>query len=128
MVSLLATGKKVKGIKRVTIDKWIGSKIADKGLKRLEKSGQIKQEKLKEYIKISFLQPDKTPLFCVKSANPLIDLYQYSGDRSVKICEICRQNYSKEIGKHVVINAVSYCIKEIAKNRCNLRTSTSTSL
>ena len=92
---LLATGKKVKGIKRVTIDKWIGSKIADKGLKRLEKSGQIKQEKLKEYIKISFYlpEPDKTPLFCVKSANPLIDLYQYSGDRSVKICEMCGQKF-----------------------------------
>lgn len=92
---LLATGKKVKGIKRVTIDRWIGSKIADKGLKRLEKSGQIKQEKLKEYIKISFYlpEPDKTPLFCVKSANPLIDLYQYSGDRSVKICEMCGQKF-----------------------------------
>lgn len=92
---LLATGKKVKGIKRVTIDRWIGSKIADKGLKRLEKSGQIKQEKLKEYIKIFFYlpEPDKTPLFCVKSANPLIDLYQYNGDRSVKICEMCGQKF-----------------------------------
>lgn len=95
---LLATGKKVKGIKRVTIDGWIGSKIADKGLKRLEKSGQIKQEKLKEYIKISFYlpEPDKTPLFCVKSANPLIDLYQYSGDRSVKICEVCGRKFFAE--------------------------------
>lgn len=92
---LLATGKKVKGIKRVTIDKWIGSKIADKGLKRLEKSGQIKQEKLKEYIKISFYlpEPDKMKLFCVKSANPLIDLYQYNGNRSVKICEMCGQKF-----------------------------------
>lgn len=95
---LLATGKKVKGIKRVTIDRWIGSKIADKGLKRLEKSGQIKQEKLKEYIKIFFYlpEPDKTPLFCVKSANPLIDLYQYSGDRSVKICEVCGRKFFAE--------------------------------
>ena len=92
---LLATGKKTKGIKRVTIDEWFGSKIADKGLKRLEKSGQIKQEKLKEYIKISFYlpEPDKMKLFCVKSANPLIDLYQYNGNRSVKICEMCGQKF-----------------------------------
>lgn len=29
----------------------------------------------------------------MKSANPLIDLYQYSGDRSVKICEMCGQKF-----------------------------------
>ena len=29
----------------------------------------------------------------MKSANPLIDLYQYNGNRSVKICEICGQKF-----------------------------------
>ena len=43
-------------------------KIADKGLKRLEKAGYIKQEKLRKYIKISFYlpDPDKTKLFYAK--------------------------------------------------------------
>ena len=106
---LLASGKNSKGIKRVTIDEWIGSKIADKGLKRLGKAGYIKQEKLKKYIKISFYlpDPDKTKLFCVKEPNPLIDLYQYNGDCSVKICEVCGQKFLAERNRKTCSNKCS---------------------
>ena len=121
---LLASGKNIKGIKRVTIDEWIGSKIADKGLKRLEKAGYIKQEKLRKYIKISFYlpDPDKTKLFYAKEKNPLIDLYQYNGEPVSKSVKCAEGNFlQKEIGRRVVINVASCCVKEIAKkNRSNL--------
>lgn len=111
---LLASGKNIKGIKRVTIDEWIGSKIADKGLKRLEKAGYIKQEKLRKYIKISFYlpDPDKTKLFYAKEKNPLIDLYQYNGERSVKICEVCGRKFFAERNRKTCSNKCSELLRK----------------
>lgn len=106
---LLASGKNSKGIKRVTIDEWIGSKIADKGLKRLEKAGYIKQEKLRKYIKISFYlpDPDENQLFYAKEPNPLIDLYQYNGKYKIKICEVCGQKFLSERNRKTCSNKCS---------------------
>lgn len=75
------------------IDKWIGSQCTKKGLEQLQKKGYINIEEMKKNYKISLngvpKDSNSTDGFRVVSLNPLLDLWEYNGDKKIEKCEIC---------------------------------------
>lgn len=84
-----------------TIDTWISSKCTQKGLDRLQKDGYIKQEELKKYKKVYLCdfsnrigaEEGEKNLFSASSYNPLLELWEYNGDRKVEKCKICEKKF-----------------------------------
>ena len=84
-------------VTRNTIDRWMGRKIAKKGLERLIKKGLIRVIYCNKYDKIYLNLPkptaDKKEIFFVTDSNPMIDFYVYSGETKVKECVICHKRF-----------------------------------
>lgn len=94
--------KNTKGsVTRGVIDNWIGHDIAQKGLKRLEKKGVIKVVECNEYYKV-YLQIQTNimncgeVLFSVEEWNPMINYYEYTGEKPVKNCVVCTRKFIAE--------------------------------
>ena len=47
-----------------------------------------------------------------KEKNPLIDLYQYNGERSVKICEVCGRKFFAERNRKTCSNKCSELLRK----------------
>lgn len=120
--------QKVKnGITLNTIDKWIGSDISKKGIIRLEKKGLINIEHVinqyGEYINVCVIIPDfqeEEPVFFIKSGNPLIPLYKHTGERVIKKCQICGNEFlavgnTKTCGKLLCRKK----LEKVTKDKCN---------
>lgn len=89
-----------KGITPKTIDDWIGSDICKKGINRLEKKHLITTEcvvnKYGQYTNVSVNIPDfeeQDIAFSVMGGNPLIPLYEHTGERKVKTCQMCGKKF-----------------------------------
>ena len=79
------------------IDKLIGIPCTKKALEQLQKKGYIRIEICVKYDKVYLLNlPDDSEskvIFTVESSNPLLDLWEYNGDRKIKKCEICERKF-----------------------------------
>lgn len=93
--------KKVKkGITPKTIDDWIGSDICKKGTIRLERKDLIETEMVSnqygQYIKVNVKIPNfdfEENVFSIYGGNPLISLFEYTGEKTIKECQICAKKY-----------------------------------
>lgn len=79
------------------IDKWIGSQCTKKGLEQLQKKDYINIEELKNYYKISLngipQSSNSKDDIKVVSVNPLLDLWEYNGDKKIGECKICKAKF-----------------------------------
>ena len=93
----IAKGSKQRGkITCSTIDQWIESACTVKGLAQLEEHGYIKREQFQSFQKIwlkNIPTAEGEALFSAESNNPLLDLYEYNGDRKIKKCAICSKKF-----------------------------------
>ena len=111
-VTIYKNNRQRDKVTKATIDSWISSKCTDGGLEQLKKYGYINIEECDKYLKISFgeklkkysddnfkeiiqdnTENEKKSIFEVKEYNPLIDLFEYNGDRKIKKCEICLKKF-----------------------------------
>jgi len=90
--------KNPKKFKFNTIDNWIGHDITKKGLERLEQLDLIRVTNVQHghniYVNIPKQQDlDNKELFKVGYGNPLLYLFKYTGERSIKECSICEKEF-----------------------------------
>lgn len=99
-------------ITAATIDNWIDSKCTQKGLDRLEKNKYIRREHMQNYDKVYLRELPETDVsdivFDAESNNPLLDLWEYNGERKVAKCEICNK-------KFVVVGNTKTCSDKCSK-------------
>lgn len=116
-----------EGIRANLIDNWIGSDVCKKGLKRLENMQLITVEHVSNrfgkyknvHVNIPDFESSKT-LFSISTGNPLISLYEYTGERAIKKCVICGEKYiacgnAKTCGKLLCKNK----LQKETKDKCN---------
>lgn len=95
-VSIAKDSKQRYKITCSTIDQWIDSECTAKGLVQLEEHGYIKREQFQSFQKIwlkNIPTAEEEALFFAESNNPLLDLYEYNGDRKIKKCAICSKKF-----------------------------------
>lgn len=99
-------------ITATTIDNWIDSKCTQKGLDRLEKNKYIRREHMQNYDKVYLTAIPETDVsdivFDAESNNPLLDSWEYNGERKVTKCEICNK-------KFVVVGNTKTCSEKCSK-------------
>lgn len=99
-------------ITAATIDNWIDSKCTQKGLERLEKNEYIRREHMQNYDKVYLRELPETDVsdivFDAESNNPLLDLWEYNGERKVAKCELCNK-------KLVVVGNTKTCSDKCSK-------------
>lgn len=116
-----------KGITASLIDDWIGSDICKKGISRLEKKHLITTESVvNRYGKYNIVHvnipewEEQNAVIFVEVGNPLIPLYEYTGERKVGKCKICGTKYvvygnSKTCGKLLCKRK----LEKDTKDKCN---------
>ena len=115
------------GITPNVIDNWIGSDICKKGISRLEKKQLITTENVSnrfgKYTNISVNVPDfeeQQTVISIKGGNPLIPLYEHTGERTVKKCQMCGDKFvatgnAKTCGKTLCRRR----LEKETKDKCN---------
>ncbi len=116
-----------KGITPNTIDNWIGSDICKKGIGRLEKKHLLETESIinqyGRYTKIHVNVPkftEQKDIIEIKGGNPLISLYEYTGEHKIKKCEICEDKFVVRGNNKTCSSAL--CKKKLekrTKDKCN---------
>lgn len=116
-----------KGITANLIDSWIGSDICKKGIIRLEKKQLITTENVvNRYGKYKIVHinipeyEEQNVIITIESGNPLIPLYEYTGERKVGTCKICGAKYvvygnAKTCGKLLCRRK----LEKETKDKCN---------
>ncbi|MDY3795680.1 MAG: hypothetical protein SOZ81_03060, partial [Agathobacter sp.] len=116
-----------KGITPNVIDNWIGSDICKKGISRLEKKQLITTENVSnrfgKYTNICVNIPDfeeQQTVISIKGGNPLIPLYEHTGERTVKECQMCGDKFvatgnAKTCGKTLCRRR----LEKETKDKCN---------
>lgn len=95
---------------RATLDTWMDNcTVAKKGLLRLEERGLIRVEETAWYSKVYPLfifeigngksENDKVA-FVVKEPNPMINYFEYTGERTIKVCDHCKEKFIMKPGNH----------------------------
>lgn len=82
------------GLNLARLNQMLDSQIADKAIGRLENNGYITVNKKKAYTAIT-VNGDFSGdiLFTAASSNPLVDYYEFTGEKSVKTCIVCGRKF-----------------------------------
>lgn len=95
---------------RATLDTWMDNcTVAKKGLLRLEERGLIRVEETAWYSKVYPLfiseigngkSKNDRVAFVVKEPNPMINYFEYTGERTIKVCDHCKEKFIMKPGNH----------------------------
>lgn len=118
---------KTKGITPATINTWIGSDVCKKGLVRLQNKELLKLEIITgKYYEVRLNVPEdnsSNEVFKINKGNPLIPFFEHTGERKIKKCEICSNEYIAEGNAKTCSKSCSKILESETKEKLNEKAS-----
>lgn len=106
---------------KATLDKWMEAQCSNSGIKRLCKKGYLRIEENRDYMKIWVNMDCPEPgveLLSATHNNPLIDLFLFNKERTIKQCEVCHKDYIAHGNTKTCGKKCSQLLNKMNKNKC----------